>query len=167
MQSVSFDVNDDKLRKNFFENILLKAINNLDEKTRPAWGKMSGQEMVEHLIWAFEISTGKYVVSCKTPDQFLERTKLFLHDSRSTPREFKNPLLGDNPPDLRYATFSEATSTLQIELKKFFDNSKIQPDALHTHPIFGPLNAEEWQRSHFKHCYHHLLQFGLIQTTED
>ena len=31
------------------------------------------------------------------------------------------------------------------------------------HPTFGPLAAEEWSRSHFKHVYHHLLQFGLLE----
>jgi hypothetical protein len=30
------------------------------------------------------------------------------------------------------------------------------------HPLFGPIGAEEWTRVHFKHAYHHLLQFALI-----
>ncbi|MBO0725855.1 MAG: hypothetical protein J2P52_09665 [Blastocatellia bacterium] len=34
--------------------------------------------------------------------------------------------------------------------------------AMHIHPIFGPLNYEEWARMRFKHSIHHLFQFGLI-----
>jgi hypothetical protein len=63
--------------------------------------------MIEHLAWAFELSTGQAQTECPIPAAKREQLKAFLHDNRSTPRDFANPV-------------------------------------------------------HFKHAYHHLLQFGLV-----
>lgn len=119
--------------------------------------------MLEHLIWAFECSTGKLLVRCHTPDSILERVKRFLYDNRPTPREFKNPELGDTPPEFRFANFEIARDRFKDELVHWLEYFREHPDSVHVHPVFGPLGREEWERSHFKHCYHHLLQFGLIE----
>jgi hypothetical protein len=29
--------------------------------------------------------------------------------------------------------------------------------------VNGALAHDEWHRAHYKHAYHHLLQFGLIE----
>jgi hypothetical protein len=118
--------------------------------------------MIEHLVWAFECSDGTIELPCRTPESLLERAKTFLRDNRQTPHDFKNPLLGENPLPLRFSSLVDAKAALRKELTRFVDHFREQPSAIHVHPIFGPLGAEEWQRSHFKHCYHHLLQFGLI-----
>jgi hypothetical protein len=123
---------------------------------------MTAQHMVEHLQWAFACSTGAIAVPCTLPPQLLERAKRFLHDNRPTPREFKNPLLGDGPPPHRYAGLGAAKSALNDEVASFMRHFTEDPSAVHTHPLFGPLGREEWHRSHFKHSYHHLLQFSLV-----
>jgi oxepin-CoA hydrolase / 3-oxo-5,6-dehydrosuberyl-CoA semialdehyde dehydrogenase len=162
MIAIPFDVNNDTLRRTFFDQMFINCIDDLAEDAQPLWGTMTAQQMLEHLIWAFECSTGVVNATCRTPENLLDRTKVFLFDNRQTPRNFKNPLLGDTPPPLRFASFAEAKDALQTELARFIDHFREQPDAIHVHPIFGPIGAGEWQRSHFKHCYHHLLQFGVI-----
>jgi hypothetical protein len=162
MISIPFDVNDAKLRKKFFDQLFGDCIACLDENTPPIWGKMIPQHMIEHLAWAFECSTGILEVPCRTPENLLERAKRFLYDNRPTPHEFKNPLLGENPLPFRFPSFADAKNALCKEVARFGDHFQEQPNAIHVHPVFGPLSAEEWQRSQFKHCYHHLLQFGLI-----
>lgn len=163
MIAISFDVNDEKLRMKFFEKIFAECIANLDENTPPLWGKMSPQHMIEHLVWSFECSTGRILeVPCRTPAHLLERAKRFLYDNRPTPHEFKNPLLGENPLPFRFPDFNDAMDALRKEVARFVDHFQEQPNAIHVHPIFGTLGADEWQRSQFKHCYHHLLQFGVI-----
>jgi hypothetical protein len=159
---IPFDVNDEKLRKKFFEQLFPECIANLAENTPPLWGKMTPQHMIEHLVWAFECSTGILEVPCRNPANLLERAKRFLYDNRQTPHEFRNPLLGENPPPFRFPSFADARIALNKEVAHFIDHFRAQPNAIHVHPVFGPLGAEEWQRSQFKHCYHHLLQFGLI-----
>ncbi len=158
-----FDVNDDKLRESFFEHDLMSIISKLDSKTSPIWGNMGAQHMVEHLAWAFRCSTGTIKLTCHTPENLIDRVKKFLYDNRETPRSFRNPELGESPPPLQFSSFEDARIMLAAELNRFMDHFHEEPGAINIHPIFGPLGAEEWQRSHFKHCHHHLLQFGLIE----
>jgi hypothetical protein len=162
MITIPFDVNDEKLRNLFFTDILPQAVNNLDKNISPLWGKMTVQHMIEHLISTFKISTGIIEVACSTPENLLSRVKTFLQNNKETPYNFKNPLLGENPPALQHTNFIDAKVALLEELNRFLDHFQSHPDAIHIHPLFGPLGKEEWQRTHFKHCYHHLLQFGII-----
>jgi hydroxymethylglutaryl-CoA reductase len=162
MIAIPFDVNDEKFRKKFFDQLFDDCIACLAEHTPPLWGKMTSQHMIEHLVWAFECSTGILEVPCRTPVNLLERAKRFLYNNQQTPHDFKNPFLGENPPPFRFPSFADAKDTLRKEVARFVDHFREQPNAIHVHPVFGPLGAEEWQRSQFKHCYHHLLQFGLI-----
>ncbi|MBN1397560.1 MAG: DUF1569 domain-containing protein [Bacteroidetes bacterium] len=163
MTLIPFDVNNNELRNKFLLEILPASINELDKNTMPAWGKMTPQHMIEHLILTFEISAGKLQVGCKTHERFLPRVKLFLYDNTETPKNFRNPLLEENPMPLKYTDYAEAKSILIKELYGFTEHFKLKPDFNYVHPIFGPLEKDEWERAHFKHCYHHLLQFGLIE----
>jgi hypothetical protein len=162
MTEIPFDVNNEKLRETFFDLIFPDCISRLAETAPPLWGKMTAQHIIEHLLWAFECSTGTIDLPCSTPENLLDRAKRFLHDNRQTPHSFRNPLLGENPPPFRFTNFADAKAALRNEVNRFEDHFRQQPNATHVHPIFGPLGAEEWQRSHFKHCYHHMQQFGLI-----
>jgi oxepin-CoA hydrolase/3-oxo-5,6-dehydrosuberyl-CoA semialdehyde dehydrogenase len=162
MTAIPFEVNDPDLRDRFVRRLLFDALSALRDDTRPGWGKMTAQQMVEHLIWAVEISTGKAQVECPFPEAQRERLKAFLYDNRPTPREFQNPVLAAGLPTLRYADTADATAALRREVGLFLDQAVAMPGATRKHPVFGLLAAEEWARSHFKHCYHHLLQFGLF-----
>jgi oxepin-CoA hydrolase/3-oxo-5,6-dehydrosuberyl-CoA semialdehyde dehydrogenase len=166
MLTIPFDISDAKLRQTFMTEILPDCITNLEEDARPQWGKMTAQHMVEHLIWTFELSTGKFDVPFDIPTKQLRATKLFLYNNRATPRDFKNPMLGEEPPALLYANLDEAKTGFLEVLTRFLNHFRAQPGIIHTHPLFGPTGAEDWERIHFKHCYHHLLQFGLIEEPE-
>ena len=166
MITIPFDVNDYNTRSNFFDKVVIDCITNLPEDANSLWGKMTAQDMIEHLIWAFECSIGVIEVPCRTPENLLERAKRFLYDNRPTPQNFKNPLLGDDPLPHRYSTYSEAKGVLLKNVDAFNKYFIEHPKAVHTHPVFGSLGAEEWQRSQYKHCYHHLLQLGMINNSE-
>jgi oxepin-CoA hydrolase/3-oxo-5,6-dehydrosuberyl-CoA semialdehyde dehydrogenase len=142
---------------------MMLAIAALTETARPRWGHMTPQQMLEHLAWAFRCSTGALDLPCSTPPSILERTKRFLYDNRQTPHEIRNPAIGEELPPLQWSTLDEAREGLQREVLSYFAHFHADPSAKHGHPMFGPLGAEEWQRAHFKHCYHHLLQFGLLE----
>ncbi len=163
MTAIPFDVNDEKLRKTFFDRLIADCIAGLPENARPLWGKMTPQHMIEHLVWAFECSAGRLQLLCRTPENLIDRVKRILYDQRPMPHDFKNPLLGENPPPYRFSAMTEAKAALFIEIARFIDHFLKEPDAVHVHPIFGPLGAEEWHRAQFKHSYHHLQQFGLIE----
>jgi oxepin-CoA hydrolase / 3-oxo-5,6-dehydrosuberyl-CoA semialdehyde dehydrogenase len=156
------DVSDRESREEFLRRGAFDALAALRADTPAEWGRMTAQQMVEHLAWVFEISTGRARVECPVPEEKRERYKPFLYDNRPTPREFVNTALVDGLPALRHADLATAIDALRGEVRLFFDHAAEEPDARFAHPVFGPIAAEEWSRSHFKHVRHHLLQFRLI-----
>jgi len=157
-----FDVNDADARRQLLGRLLPEAVDRLREDATPQWGVMTAQQMVEHLIWTLELSRGGAPVKCFAPADMRERPKPFLYDNRPTPRCFKNPALGDGPLPLRYSGLPEAKAEFRKELERYLGYQRDHPEALNTHPLLGPLGTEEWERCHYKHSYHHLLQFGLV-----
>lgn len=162
MISNRFDVNDAEMRESFLRHEVVPAVERLGESSTPRWGRMRPQEMVEHLVWAFELSTGQASTECFVPEAEWPRLKKFLYDNRPTSREFMNPALAAGLPPLRYGSLGEATRALTRELARFLDGPRSN-NQLFTHPIFGPIGFDEWHRTHYKHSYHHLLQFRLIE----
>jgi oxepin-CoA hydrolase/3-oxo-5,6-dehydrosuberyl-CoA semialdehyde dehydrogenase len=162
--TIAFDVNDPSLRETLLRHVLVDAVGALCEGAKPAWGKMTAQQMVEHLEWAFALSNGQGFCDCPVPETERERRKAFLYSNRPTPREFMNPLLTTGLPPLRHAGLDEARTALAGEVARFLAQSAATPGLIRAHPVFGSMPLGEWTRSHYKHAYHHLLQFGLIRT---
>ena len=162
MATIPVDVNDEKLRDTFFRTMLFDALAELESDSRPGWGKMTAQQMVEHLAWAFELSTGQAYVDCFVPEAQREKLKAFLYDNRPTPHEFMNPVLAAGLPPLRHVDLAAAKEGLLAEVARFAQQYIADPAPVRMHPVFGPIGMEEWARAHFKHTYHHLLQFGLL-----
>ncbi len=163
MTTVPFKVNDAENRSKFLSHFLPDAIEALKEDTVPMWGQMTAQHMVEHLLWAFELSTGKEGVTCETPARLRKAMRAWLYDDRPNPRNVKNPKLPDTPLPLRYGNIAEAKAAFRKELDHFIKVRETDPDAMNAHPLFGTLGTDEWERVHFKHSYHHLLQFRLVR----
>lgn len=159
---MTFDVNDGELREAFLRRSLHDALAALRAEARPAWGRMTAQQMVEHVAWVFELSTGGSEVACAVPETKRERIKRFLYDDTPMPRDFENPALAAGLPPLRHRSLPEALSALRAAVDHFLEWGRSAPTGLNTHPVFGPIGPEEWSRSHYKHAYHHLLQFGLL-----
>lgn len=162
MYAIPFDVNDPEVRETLLRRRLLEALAALRASARPQWGRMTAQEMVEHLLWAFELSTGEAQAGCPIPEPQRQRAKAFLYDNRPTPREFMNPVLAAGLPPLRHDGLTEAMASLRTAANQFLGQAASAPDITRTHPVFGPIGMDEWARAHFKHTYHHLLQFGLL-----
>jgi oxepin-CoA hydrolase/3-oxo-5,6-dehydrosuberyl-CoA semialdehyde dehydrogenase len=160
---VVFDVDDASLRDTFLRTFFFGALDGLRPETPALWGRMTAQQMVEHLVWTFEVSTGRVVLECPYPEDQRERMKRFLYHNRPTPHEFLNPALRDGLPPLRYPDLRAGRAALMTEVDRFLEHARTRPDTKHTHPIFGPISVEDWSRTHFKHGRHHLLQFGLIE----
>jgi hypothetical protein len=157
------DVNDRPAREAFLREGAFEALRALRADAAAEWGRMTAQQMVEHLAWVFEISTGRACVDCPVPEEKRERFKPFLYANVPTPRDFVNTALVEGLPPLRHASLGEAIEALRAEVRRYFDQAAADPEARYVHPVFGPLAAEEWSRSHFKHTRHHLLQFRLLE----
>jgi hypothetical protein len=161
MADYLWSVDDATARDLFLRHTVSTLLEPLLPETLPRWGGMRPQDMVEHLVWAFELSTGKARVDCQMPEPQIARARAFLASDRPMPREFKNPTLVGGLPPLRYASLREAKLALGREIQSFLEQSA-EPARIYMHPVFGEIGLPDWQRMHYKHAYHHLQQFGLI-----
>ena len=147
----------------FIKHELMKRLNQLPSATTGKWGKMNGQQMVEHLSLIFAASSGKVDVTLATPIEHLPKYKAFLLSDKEFKENTKGPstLIPDEPQELKHASLELALEELQEELDYFFRYFETHPGITTMHPAFGELNSDEWVLAHYKHVVHHLKQFGL------
>lgn len=128
------------------------------------WGKMNGQQMVEHVAAVFYVSSGKIKLPLVTPAEQLPKYKEFLLSDKEFRENTKAPVsvIGEEPLPLRFATMDEALENLEKAIAAFENYFATAGDEKTLHPVFGELNFEEWVLLHYKHVRHHLKQFGIV-----
>ncbi|MDQ7816321.1 MAG: DUF1569 domain-containing protein [Melioribacteraceae bacterium] len=122
---------------------------------------MTLQHMIEHLILAVRSSNGKLKIECFNPKEKIPALKRFLLSERPLPKNFINPVIGEDLLPLEYKNLKSAFSALKSEIDDYYIFFETNPETLTTNPTFGNLNKEEWDLFHKKHFTHHLEQFGL------
>ncbi|MBP7556520.1 MAG: hypothetical protein KA821_09655 [Chitinophagaceae bacterium] len=150
-------------RENFLRAQLIRYLQQLDPQTPPHWGRMSVQQMIEHLAFdAIPLASGRLKIDqlVTTPAQ-LPRMRQFLMSDKPFKENLRNPLLPEDPRPLRYNTPQAAISALQAELIDFFRAFEDAPLRTTRNPFFGDLNFEENVQLLYKHALHHLRQFGI------
>ena len=147
----------------FDRSVIENCLNQLSENDSPHWGKLSPQQMVEHLSAVILISVGKIKLDIHTPEAHLEKSKAFLMSDKAMPVEYNAPFIKASDLKLRNTGLREAISEHLDLIDAFYLYFEQNPQITHIHPVFGNLNNEEWIWLHRKHSTHHLTQFGLIQ----
>jgi hypothetical protein len=137
---------------------LVKLFLKLHADAVPLWGKMTSQQMVEHLIDQVQYTNGKKEPFCEVSAEKARSAKqAYIYTDLEIP---KNVILGDIPDQSMYPDLINAINQLMIELADFdeyFEKSGMTA----IHGGFGPMNYEEWIIWHSKHFKHHLKQFGF------
>lgn len=141
---------------------LFICLTNVGYEPKALWGKMSFQHMIEHLIQSVRISNGKLTVACNTPEEKLPTLKRILMSERPLPKNFINPIIGEDLLPFEYSSIEEAISILKVENDDYKKLYREKPESVFVNPTFGSLNKEEWEVFHRKHFQHHLSQFGLV-----
>ena len=133
-------------------------------ETKPVWGKMNAQQMVEHLADFFDVSSGKIQFDLVTPEEHLPKYLEFLYSDKQFRENTKAPssILGEEPQPARYADYSSARQHLKTSVEDFFKYFGANPGVKTIHPVFGSLTFQEWILLHYKHVRHHLRQFGVL-----
>jgi len=110
-------------KENFLRTKLIRYLQQLDPATPPRWGKMSVQQMIEHLGGhAIRNASGRLTFdTIVTPHEKLERMREFMMSDKPFKENTKNPLLDEEPQPLRYKTVQAAIGALQLELIYFFE----------------------------------------------
>jgi hypothetical protein len=136
------------------------------EQLRPdsprQWGRMTPNQMICHLTDSFVSMMGGKAVSDKS--NFFTRSALMKWLSLKAPMQWPHGVkttpendqeVGGTPP----VEFETDRQKLRQAMEQF---AAPQRDfAFQAHPIFGTMTEEEWMIWGYKHCDHHLRQFGL------
>jgi hypothetical protein len=150
-------------KENFLRTKLVTYLQRLDATTRPQWGKMSVQHMVEHLGGdAVRNANGQLKFdTILTPPDKLAAMREFLMGDKPFKENTNNPLMGGELAQLQYKTVQAAIGALQQELIYFFEAYAKNTEMVIRNPFFGDLNFEQNVQLLYKHSLHHLRQFGV------
>ncbi len=143
-----------------------KALSKLTEDSKPSWGQMTAQQMVEHLTYLYQIridETQNAAVIISTPEDKIEKLQESLWNDRPFPKNAKLPLYKDDKlPELIHPDLATAKEALITAYKANQEYFKKNPEATPTHAVFGKLTKFEWKLVDRKHLNHHFTQFGLL-----
>lgn len=147
----------------FLQNGVIPLLYKLDPLQKGKWGKMDGQQMVEHLRDICKVASGKIVLPLVNTDPAkLAQARSFLLSELPFRENTKVPVMPEEPRPHKYSSLDEAISKTEEELKEIFAVYTANPSLVLMHPIFGELNYAEQIQYLNKHIRHHLRQFGLI-----
>lgn len=152
--------------RNFLEKEVPLLLATLKADATPAWGKMTAQHMLEHLIVLFKISIGRIKIPVISKEEDFPKLKAYLMKDGPMRRSIPSPTGKSELQPLRSSSLAEAKEMLIKETEGFLAVVKTQPDFVAVHPFGGPMTAEEWLLFHRKHFKHHFIQFGLIPDYE-
>ncbi|MDJ0644484.1 MAG: phenylacetic acid degradation bifunctional protein PaaZ [Flavobacteriaceae bacterium] len=139
-------------------------LSKLSKDTKPLWGTMTPQHMVEHLEFSTRISSGEIQdFDFSTPEKILEKVHATLYNYKPMPKKHAAPEILER--DLQKLKHNDLETAKQKFLEAYddFENYfKENPEARLKNIVFGDLNKYEWHLFHRKHMNHHFEQFGLL-----
>jgi len=146
------------------KSMLKACLANLTEDTKPLWGTMSPQQMVEHLEYSTRVSSGDIQdFEIATPQKVLEKVHATLYNYDKMPREFPAPTqLEEALKTAKYPDLATAKEQLLEAYDDYIEFFKMHPEAELKNIVFGNLNRYDWHLFHRKHFNHHFEQFGLL-----
>lgn len=139
-----------------------KLVERLSPDTPALWGKMNVQQTIEHVTGFFKVSTNQLHFPLVTPEEHLPKFKEFLLSDKQFRENTQAPVLPEEPLPVQERDLSTAVTKMKQSIEEFFHYFEADTSLKTTHPVFGPLNFDEWVLLHYKHVTHHARQFGLL-----
>tara|TARA_R110002126_G_scaffold181187_4_gene330045 strand:- start:55373 stop:57097 length:1725 start_codon:yes stop_codon:yes gene_type:complete len=131
----------------------------LTRETQPVFGKMNGQQVIEHLSLLMQISNGTIEADYYVSDEKTARRKPFLDSEGELHIGFRASILSDEPTKEKFDAIQEALADLINQIEAF--ETHFKSEQTENHPFFGELDYEYWKKFHVKHFTHHFKQFDL------
>lgn len=151
-------------KEQFLKTQYIDYIKQLDPDSERKWGTMNVQQMIEHMSDAFRMANGKELyLKILTPEEKLARMQAFVLSDTPFKENTKNVLMSEIPADIKFEKIADSIYELDQEVKDFFIQWELKKDQIIRNPFFGDLDFEHWVSLMYKHCWHHLNQFGMNQ----
>jgi hypothetical protein len=150
-------------KADFLRNKFVPLLQQLPSETRPLWGKMTVQQMIEHFTDSVRIASGKIVYTdVLTPAEHVDKMRSFLESEKPFRENTLNALLPEIPAPVKNQSVEEAVKELKTEIEFFFSVFEKNNLGVTRNPFFGDLNFEQNIQLLYKHALHHLKQFGVL-----
>jgi len=146
--------------QHFLREEMPQRLSNLSEDTKPKFGLMTPQHMVEHLILMTKLSVRTYGDAPETPTKGQLKFKKFIDNGAHFEYRPSDKTVADLPK-LKYASLKEALDNYPQGINGFYTHFEANPEFLSFNQIQGKLGYEDLEFLHFKHFEYHLGQFGL------
>ena len=148
----------------FLENDFQELLNKVSEETKPIWGTMDAQRMIEHLAMGVKIADWKFTIPVEKIDPRSAKLKIIsLLSDKPFPREFQNPIMSAGLQPYQNESLIIAKEKLMEEVEEFHHYYNLNgPASTCVHNLFGALNYHEWLWFQYKHILHHFMQFGMV-----
>jgi hypothetical protein len=141
---------------------ILEILNKLEADTKPNWGNMSAQRMVEHLTDGINMARGIGDFKLVVPEEKANQLKSFLFTDKPMAQNLQVPFATPETA-LRNSNLEFALDEFTLTWVDYEEEMEANPSLKTIHPFYGELTREEWLRMHSKHITHHFQQFGLIE----
>jgi Protein of unknown function (DUF1569) len=140
---------------------ILERLGNLQPSSERRWGKMSAHQAICHLLDSFRLATGEKKAG--TVDNFLTRSVvkwIAVHTPLPWARGIKtmpemDQQIGGTPP----IEFAQDRRALEAMIERLTQQPR--DFQFGYHPFFGEMTESEWMVWGWRHCDHHLRQFGV------
>lgn len=138
---------------------LIGRLNRLSPDAKAAWGKMSLEQMLSHLVQSNEMP---FVASVADSSNWMSRNVLrpLVVYVLPVPKNVKTSSELNQQEQGRKPVGFEADRASVVESIRKIGTLAADHSCL-DHPFFGPMSAKEWSRMVHKHIDHHLRQFGV------
>jgi len=142
--------------------IIKNRLGKLLSNTQPEFGIMTAQHMIEHLILTIKLSYGRVTIPDFEPNEKqLAQKNALINSDMLFPKGIKAPGLPDQLMDLKYPNLDSAIEQLLKSISEYHRTFNEEKSLTTTHPRFGKLTYDEWEKFHSKHFEHHFGQFGI------
>ena len=146
----------------FLKYRFIPLLKQIPSDTKPQWGKMTLQQMVEHFSESVRIASGKTVhIDFVFPAEQLQKNREFVLSEKPFRENTPNPLMPEAPAPVINVSTQEAINELDKEINFFFTVFEKNNLQVTRSPFFGDLNFEQNVHLLHKHALHHLRQFGV------
>ena len=143
---------------------IAECINKLTENTKPSWGILTPQHLLEHLEQGYKIMSGEIQdFEIATPEKILEKVHNSLYNYDKFPKGSAFPTMKKGElEDLIHPDFETAKAKFFEAREAYKTFFKENPEATMKNMVFGELNRYESYLLERKHLNHHFEQFTIL-----
>ena len=154
-QETFIEMTDEKIKE---------SLNKLTKNSKPSWGILTAQHLLEHLENGYKILSGQIQdFEIATPETILEKVHHSLYNFDKFPMGTQFPTMKkDELDDLIHPDFETSKVKFQEARTNYKIFFKENPDAILKNIVFGELNKYESYLLERKHLNHHFEQFNIL-----